>query len=222
MLLVLGLLVAVSTGMRQQLSRQRRAEFQAHLERQADERRQDVRTRIDAGEIWIGQLHGAIDDLPEAPGPPRADAPSSLPFQKRIMHRIDMHGFTLLVELHECHPGSPLCSTGGSIEVHRGERSVCLVSVGLLQALNIDGKASHYRIDWQPTADHDPFTVDEKLQIVQQLACDRRPATPVEFRDMLRTAYGDEMQSDAGKGREHHLRSLVSTVFSAIVVSRAQ
>jgi hypothetical protein len=219
-LIVLSSAWGLSTWVRGQAKARREALHLATLEQDLQELQRVEQARVASGDVWVEELHARLpaETGAQAPSSPNVN---SLLHQRRLARLMHFPGSELTVntELHECNPGSEVCTTGGSIQVRMGTHFVCAVSVGLLQVSASGQPSSYYRVDWQPKADGSTLTRAEKLAIVHQLALGGRLRSTSELQSLLESAYSLPTGSAAGD-ENPHLRSLVSTIFRAIVDSQ--
>lgn len=140
---------------------QREAEELAAIERVKEQR------LIREGTLWLGDLN-----------PPDSNQQHSL-LQKPTIHvspqlyqriwgwipRRDS-SVTAQYEMHECHPGSATCTTGGTISIHCGDRVIGTISLNLLEPDVSGNLRSKFQVNWLDTS----LSQHEKFEIVKELA----------------------------------------------------
>ena len=204
-----------------QASELQQARDRSHFERIATTAELAEREQLRRDELWIGRLYDDTEqsvpndlERPEFRPPPGAH---------RIAGRIDFEEESLAVnlELHECQPGSSLCATGGTLTVFNGDRPLCVISVGILQAPSDGIAQSHYRVSWQPHADGISITNPERIHAMHQLAGKTAIPDRSRFFQLLRAGYADESRQNSAPLEESLEKQLIRAICRAIVRSRS-
>jgi hypothetical protein len=180
------------------------------------------REQVSRGALWIGRLHDQRGEPANDDSGHHSLAPAATD-SKRIAGRIDLgqDSLSAIVNLHECHPGSWLCSTGGEIILLDGERTVCAFSVGLLQPPEDGGQDSYYCVSWKDREGGIALTEPERLKILERLAGAGEVPDRAWFHRLLRTAYGYESPVASLRESESIQKAIVRSVLGAIARSRA-
>lgn len=169
-----------------------------------------------------GELHDNAGDLPDdVHGPSRGRERQRT--VRSIAGRIDLEQESLsaLFELHECDPGSPLCSTGGTITVFSGDQRVCVISVGILQPSEDGAPRSDYQVAWDPRDEVPPLTDSERVEMLRRLAGGSELPDRTAWHRLLREAYGSDPQPESSAvPSELIAQKLVRAILMAIVGSR--
>jgi hypothetical protein len=186
--------------------RDRAAQFQATLESHARESWEREQVLRDNGRLWTGALHA-----PVSADRPAELAPGSTTSQKHIAGQVDLGiepgQWSARMELHECDPGSSLCSSGGTILLFNQGRVICTITTKLLQSQSgpsADGFRAEWAGDW----------AGGRLQLLRMLGGNGAAPTREEFQQLLRAAYGGV------EPREALCASLIRGVFRAISAVR--
>jgi hypothetical protein len=174
--------------------------------------------RLDKGTLWLGQLH----DENVAPNDPIAPSPSSMTLegQRRISIESIPLGkgsrYHLAMEIHECNPGSEACSSGGTIRLSTASgEPLFTCELGMLLAGA--AKQSYYSLLWDEAAES--MTVDERQQLLNELAGDKGLPVAATFLENLQVAYRYDNHQD-GAGKEQ-AQQLWQNVFQAIIADRS-
>jgi hypothetical protein len=216
--LLLGLLLLLLRvePWKNESSEARQREFHARLQHEQLIAQQGEGDRIASGEVWVGQIHAPLD-WPAETLEESAHQPS---VSERVFGSTtyDPENLEVSIELHQCSPGNPRCSSGGSLLVRREDRVLFAMSLGLLQPPDTENH-SHYRIEWQTDRYGRHRTEDEKLRLLEHLAVGGLPSESLALYQLVRAAYGFEQLIDLDG--EHELRrAIVSTIFRMIVDRR--
>lgn len=199
-------------------SKARRAALRAQYDHHAQSVELAERESLASGELWVGDLHAPVAsgiDSTTALFPPSAH--SQRIFGDNVFESL---GLSVNTELHQCHAGSSLCSSGGSITVRHRGKIVCVVSVGLLQ-IRGSKSISDYRIGWSPDSQGQARTTQEKLELLEQLAEGGLPSNHRSFDELMQAAYGFDGSTPLDSNEELR-KKLVATIFRAVLSSRSR
>ena len=187
MLVILGVLLATQQAVRFQQEangrQQQLALTAARLEDQLEISQQQLHAvRRRAGLLWDGTLHEPLQDTTAS----MPVNPDMLMSQERIVSSVPLNPegtLTAQIDLHECNPGSQICTSGGMIELTNARGAVfCSIELNIL---SVD--AGRYEFSW--TTEADGWTEAEKIDTIASLAgpdtkCDRET-----FQELLASLY---------------------------------
>jgi hypothetical protein len=165
------------------------------------------RAQLASGQLWNGALHAPLD-VDEPP-----QSASTMPVQRRVAGTFDLVSrdgiWSVTVDLHECFPGSTLCSTGGVISLRHRGHDVCSISAALCQPrtrCDVPGFRVSWARDWQ----------GDRLQLMRELGGAGAAPNAEQFDTLLRAAYSGRHP------QEVHRESLVRGIFRAIASERTK
>jgi hypothetical protein len=166
----------------QVLNSQRQAEELAAIEGGKEQR------LIREGTVWLGDLDlPATSQQDSLRQKPRISASPQL--YQRIWGWIPSRNssVTAQYDMHECNPGSPTCTTGGTISIESSNRAICTISLNLLQPDASGHLRSTFRVNWWDTS----LSQGEKFEIFQELAGPAVVADAATLGQLLRSTYRD-------------------------------
>lgn len=214
-------ILSVSLGFQRQIAEiAAKAESEAYAQH-IDQIIQDSETlrqqRIENGALWLGTLHEKIATNNDAP--PLSPSSTTLEGQRRIsIDSVPLAGdsrYHLAMEIHECHPGSDACSSGGSIRLTTAKGEP-LFSCELGMLLTGPTKQSYYSLLWDEAAES--LTAEERHQLLKSIAGENSQPNAASFLENLRVAYGFNNHLE-GPGKRQAMQ-LWQNVFKAIIADR--
>ena len=216
-LLFLVCVLLLSSFHRDRDLQSRRIAFQTQLEIQAKLANDQESKKIESGEIWVGELHKKTDPTVLESSVTQGDLN---PLQ-RVFGLTDFghNQLSADTELHQCHPGSADCTTGGSVTLSRAGHTLCVITLGFLHSETAE-TPSHYRIDWNPSKIGDHRTLVEKLEILDQFTVEGLASGPVKLYELMKRAYSVD-ETDNSEVQDQLRREIVVAIFRSILESRS-
>ena len=176
----------------------------------ADQRESEA---LESGDLWIGELHKPIVGTVSKFAMKSID----LTRQRRASGTVQFHdGLSATMKLHECYPGTSLCTSGGSITVCDGERTICGISV-VLCGVEGESRVSRYRVNWSPEAGDRYETGSAKHEFLKSFGGEGLVPDHEKFQSLLRSAYGYEQEARSDYFPQIK-RTIICTVIRAIVI----
>lgn len=175
--------------------------------------------RVETGALWRGALHEDVAASDNAAA--EASMSTSLAGQRRIS--VDAvpvgsdHPYHVAMDIHECHPGSDACSSGGSIRLMTAAgTTVFSCELGML--LPEPARQSYYSLLWNPAGPS--MTTQERLQLLKGFVAGGGRPDASTFFDNLQFAYRYTNHYDGPGKRE--TRQLWQNVLKAIIADHEQ
>jgi hypothetical protein len=169
------------------------------------------------GTVWRGVLKVEPPSLVDIPLP--IAAAQSLLLSQRIAGRLVSSNKDVTVEydMHECHPGSQLCSTGGTIYIRKADRLLASISLSLLQSDGTGGLRSSFHVHWLDRS----LDQEAKIGLFKYLASSSTALPTAPLGELLRSKYLVTGASTAATVTNELDESLLRTVLNGILIAVA-